>query len=57
MKLYIHAHQNQTRYIHIHLKYTSIGNSDILNFLISQKLMYIDFGIGGVVAGTTLVTT
>ena len=44
-------------YIYTHAKYTSIGNLIFQAFLFPKKLLYTDFGIGGVVAGTTPVTT
>ena len=58
MKLYIHTHQRQTRYIDSpkNTLYTDIY--DILNFLISlKKLLHTNFGIGDIVTGTTPITT
>lgn len=54
MKLYIHTHQRQRRYIIFTLIYSY---THIQNFLTShEKLLYTNFSIGDVVAGTTPMT-
>ena len=55
----IYTHSLETNKVHrFTQKYSYIDISNVQNFLISlKKLLYINFGIGEVVAGTTPMTT